>query len=105
MDEIWQWISANPIVIVVAAAVIGIPMILGIMLDLRRRQTRLEKEDDQEEVDRRIDERERRDAQRKKDLALTCEKCEKLAEPIARTGNRYRCNHCGNQFAGANHGI
>jgi hypothetical protein len=39
------------------------------------------------------------------DLALTCHKCRKLALPIPNTGNRYRCEHCQNQFAGARHGL
>jgi hypothetical protein len=41
----------------------------------------------------------------KQELALTCRRCGKLAVPIVDTGNRYRCENCGNQFAGASHGL
>jgi hypothetical protein len=34
---------------------------------------------------------------------LTCRRCKGLASPIGGTGNRYRCDNCGNQFAGAQH--
>jgi hypothetical protein len=37
-------------------------------------------------------------------LAISCEKCGKLAAPMLRTKNRYRCP-CGNQFAGDPHNI
>jgi hypothetical protein len=38
-------------------------------------------------------------------LALTCRRCGQVAPPIQGTGNRYRCDACGNQFAGARHGM
>lgn len=41
----------------------------------------------------------------KQELALTCRRCNKLAVPIIDTSNRYRCEGCGNQFAGARHGL
>jgi hypothetical protein len=37
-------------------------------------------------------------------LALSCRKCGRLAVPTPDTGNRYRCEYCGNQFAAARHG-
>ena len=36
-------------------------------------------------------------------FSLTCRRCGKLAGPIGGTRNRYRCDGCGKQFAGANH--
>lgn len=57
----------------------------------------------QTEEEKRQREAEARD-QRLKDDSLTCRRCGKLAAPIADTGNRYRCDACGNQFAGARHG-
>ena len=41
---------------------------------------------------------------KRKELALSCSRCGKLAAPILRTGNRYRCP-CGNQFAGDYHNL
>lgn len=38
-------------------------------------------------------------------LALTCRRCKTLAYPISGTKNRYRCDRCGNQFAGHRHGM
>jgi hypothetical protein len=40
-----------------------------------------------------------------RDQALTCRICSELAPPIPRSGNRYRCDKCGNQFAGAKHNL
>ena len=40
-----------------------------------------------------------------RNLALTCRRCQALAPPIPRTENRYKCPQCGNQFAGAGHGL
>jgi len=37
-------------------------------------------------------------------LALSCNRCGRLAYPITDTGNRYGCL-CGNQFPGARHGL
>jgi len=37
--------------------------------------------------------------------SLTCKQCNDLAEPIPDTGNRYRCESCGNQFSAAKHGM
>lgn len=34
---------------------------------------------------------------------LTCRRCNQLASPITGTGNRYRCDKCGRQFAAARH--
>jgi tRNA(Ile2) C34 agmatinyltransferase TiaS len=34
---------------------------------------------------------------------LTCRRCNQLASPIGGTGNRYRCDKCGRQFAAARH--
>lgn len=42
--------------------------------------------------------------EKRRDLALPCPECRKLAAPIPRTGNRYRCT-CGNQFAGDRHDL
>jgi len=98
-----DWIAANPLIavgVVLALAVVG-----GVFLDLRRRKSKVEQEESAELMDQRIEERQERLKQRKTDLALTCEKCDELAEPIEGTGNRYRCEHCGNQFAGAHHGM
>jgi len=36
--------------------------------------------------------------------SITCE-CGKLAEPIGGTPNRYKCQHCGRQFAGPFHSL
>lgn len=36
--------------------------------------------------------------------ALTCRKCNSLAYPISNTGNRYRGENCGKQFANRHHG-
>ncbi len=49
-------------------------------------------------------------AKRRLDLAVTCERrngmtCGALALPIPATGNRYRCEKCGRQFAQARHGM
>lgn len=41
----------------------------------------------------------------RKKMALTCRRCQNLAMPIPETRNRYRCEHCGNQFAAARHDI
>ena len=48
------------------------------------------------EMNRRIEHR--------RNMALTCKFCKKMAWPIDGTGNRYRCGGCGRQFAGAPHG-
>jgi hypothetical protein len=40
---------------------------------------------------------------RTKDLSLSCPNCGKLAPPIEDTTDRYRCEECGHQFAGAPH--
>jgi len=56
-----------------------------------------------ESEERRQKEYEEQRAHQMKALALTCRRCRKLAPPIPGTGNRYRCNECGNQFAGAAH--
>jgi hypothetical protein len=37
------------------------------------------------------------------DLALTCDRCGERSPPIPDTGNRYRCEKCNRQFAGARH--
>ncbi len=37
-------------------------------------------------------------------FALTCRRCQTLAYPISGTKNRYRCDRCGKQFAGARQG-
>lgn len=42
---------------------------------------------------------------KKAGLSLTCTHCGKLALPIRETNDRYRCDNCGRQFAGAKHGF
>ena len=36
-------------------------------------------------------------------LWLNCRRCRKLAAPIEKTRDRYRCGNCAEQFAGAPH--
>ena len=103
MDAAWDWIAANPYIAI--GIVLGLAVLGGIALDGRRRQTKVEQEETAEQMEQRVEEREERLTRRKRDLALSCDKCDKLAEPIEGTGNRYRCEHCSNQFAGAHHGL
>jgi hypothetical protein len=42
--------------------------------------------------------------QRLDSFSLTCRKCNRLAQPIEGTGNRYSCV-CGQRFAAARHGM
>jgi len=42
-------------------------------------------------------------AKKRRDESVTCRHCHALAHPISGTGNRYRCDRCGNQFPGARH--
>jgi len=51
------------------------------------------------------EEREIQSGEKMVDLGLECEKCGELALPIPETGDRYRCDKCGHQFAGAKHGL
>lgn len=39
-------------------------------------------------------------AQEVRDMGLACARCGELALPIVSTGDRYRCESCGCQFAG-----
>jgi hypothetical protein len=41
--------------------------------------------------------------ERMQKLSLSCIKCNSLAKPILDTTNRYKCDHCGTQFAGDKH--
>ena len=103
MSFLWEWIAANTLY--AAGFVLALTIVGGLLLDLGRKRVKDEQTESKEVMEQRIEDREERLAQKKKDLALSCEKCDKLAEPINGTGNRYRCEHCSNQFAGAHHGM
>ena len=71
----------------------------------REYQERLEEEEKRralwKEEERIKEEKERKWAYEAK--SLTCRKCSALGRPISGSKNRYRCEACGNQFAGDRH--
>ena len=75
-----------------ALALLGALVVLGAVLNLL--DYLKEKKQQQE--------KERLESHRR-NLGLTCARCASLALPIRWTNNRYRCEKCGRQFAGARH--
>lgn len=91
VDELKMWYVIGIVVVIVVIGII-------ITINFNQEQERLREaqeywlREQQEDWDR-----------SQPDLALSCRKCDSLAAPIVNTGNRYRCEKCGNQFAATKH--
>lgn len=103
-DTVWGWM----IVVCVAAGFVTWGIVANRLAAANR-----EREAAADREARRLHNKQTEEAMQR--LALTCRRCGKLAMPIVstisiyrdleNTSNRYRCEHCGNQFTNAKHNL
>lgn len=106
-----EWLAAHPaFVYIVPLGLIAGLVCLGLyFLFVVAPKARAEEERQSETLRVWLQERVRQQQEQQQEqmnsLALTRRRCGELAPPIAGTKNRYRCDGCSNQFAGAVHDI
>jgi hypothetical protein len=105
-DTAWGWV----IVVCVAAG-----FVMWLIVASRQEAAKCEREAAADRGERRLHNKQTEEAMQR--LALTCRRCGKLAMPIVSTisisgyrfhedtSNRYRCEHCGNQFTNVKHNL